>query len=770
MAELDFPGGRWSARWIWPHRSTDWDHETRRRTAAFRTSFDLHEVPPVVPARLAVVGRATWYVNGHEVGRGPVRVNPRRMRWDDADIAPFLRPGRNEIAVLATADVDATAWSMPLPDSVDLRTGALVFEVHLGDGRVVASDGTWFGTILPGWSATPSFSLLKRGDELVDLRSLPDGWLTGDLSTTWPLVREQRATVFGGSGRKVPPTYPVGPWAGRPTSRPVPTTIPLRETQPGEFVADRIVVGTVLVDVEGPAGAVVQLHGAERLHDGRPADEAYDSSVFVVLDGTRRVVESVDLFGVHGIRVSGTSSEVRVHAVSIVERLHPVTGDHTFHSSDPLLDRIVEVGRRTVSISSLDSYVDCPTREQRAWTGDSVVHQLVDLTTNDDWSLARWHPVLAASPRADGMIPMSVAGEIEHDDMSIVPDWALHWIHSVHNLYRYCGDRDEIRGLLAVVEGVLRWFDDRTDHTGLPVEMPGWVLVDWSAVHTDGANSTIAGLWGRALLEFAEMSDWLGDGGRAAWARARHGRLVEGFERFWDPSRRLYVDSVIGDQRLPMASQHAQASAIVGRLAPRERWSRLVEVVTDGEHLVHAAFARTDGPSDPGSETELGGAYLYTGHPEPWWDTERQIVRAQPFFRYVVHDALADAGRSELLPDMLLDWEDLLARCATSFGEVWYGGTRCHGWSSTPTRDVIQHVLGVVPAEPGFASVRIEPALGPLTWAEASCPTPRGRLSVRVDSEAVEVTTPVPATVVIEGVETVVQPGEHRIRGRGSDG
>ncbi|MGA1298452.1 MAG: hypothetical protein ACO31G_07250, partial [Ilumatobacteraceae bacterium] len=190
MAELDFPGGRWSARWIWPHRSTDWDHETRRRTAAFRTSFDLHEVPPVVPARLAVVGRATWYVNGHEVGRGPVRVNLRRMRWDDADIAPFLRPGRNEIAVLATADVDATAWSMPLPDSVDLRTGALVFEVHLGDGRVVASDGTWFGTILPGWSATPSFSLLKRGDELVDLRSLPDGWLTGDLSTTWPLVRE----------------------------------------------------------------------------------------------------------------------------------------------------------------------------------------------------------------------------------------------------------------------------------------------------------------------------------------------------------------------------------------------------------------------------------------------------------------------------------------------------------------------------------------------------------------------------------------------------
>ena len=767
MTRLDFPDGRWSGRWIWPHRSTNWESETPRRTAALRTSFDLERVPTVVPARVAVVGRVTWYVNGHEVGRGPVRVNPRRMRWDDADIAPFLRVGRNDIALLVTADVDATAWSMPLPNSVDLRTGAAVFEAHLAEGRVVVSDASWHGTILSGWSAMPSFSLLKRGDELVDLRSLPLDWITGDEAfESWPLVREQRATVFGGSGRKEPPTYPVGPWGGRPTSRPVPTPIALRETAPGEFVADRIVVGTLVVDVEGPAGTTVQFHGAERLDAGRPANEAYDSSLFVTLDGTRRTIESVDLFGVHGVRVIGDGASVR--GVSIVERLHPVVGDHTFRSSDSRLDEIVEVGRRTVSISSLDSYVDCPTREQRAWTGDSVVHQLVDLTTNDDWTLARWHPVLAASPRADGMIPMSVAGEIEHDDMSIVPDWALHWIHSVHNLYRYVGDRSEIASLLPVVEGVLRWFADRTDRTGLPVEMPGWVLIDWSAVHSDGANSTIAGLWGRALLEFAEMSDWLGDTGRAGWARDRHARLVEAFDRFWDPHRQMYVDSVVGDSQRPMVSQHGQSAAIVGRLAPRERWDRLVQVITDEKNLVHAAFARADGPSDPGTETELGGVYLYQGHPDPWWDTERQVVRAQPFFRYVVHDALAAAGRADLLSDLLLDWEDLLARCATSFGETWYGGTRCHGWSSTPTRDAIQHVLGVTPNEPGFGSVRIEPSLGRLAWVEASCPTPMGRLSVRVDRDRVEVSTPIRATVVIEGVETVVPPGVHNIAARGA--
>ena len=83
---LQFPAGRWRAAWIWPHRSTDWDGPTRRRTAAFVHTFSIDALPAHAPARLAAIGRATWYVNGHEVGRGPVRNNPQRMVWDDAEI------------------------------------------------------------------------------------------------------------------------------------------------------------------------------------------------------------------------------------------------------------------------------------------------------------------------------------------------------------------------------------------------------------------------------------------------------------------------------------------------------------------------------------------------------------------------------------------------------------------------------------------------------------------------------------------------------------
>ena len=32
------------------------------------------------------------------------------------------------------------------------------------------------------------------------------------------------------------------------------------------------------------------------------------------------------------------------------------------------------------------------------------------------------------------MLPMAVGGDIEHDDASFIPDWALHWVRALHNL------------------------------------------------------------------------------------------------------------------------------------------------------------------------------------------------------------------------------------------------------------------------------------------------------------------------------------------------
>ncbi|MBM4336883.1 MAG: alpha-L-rhamnosidase [Deltaproteobacteria bacterium] len=729
---MTFAPGRWRARWIWAEGQTE-----GRQTVALRRSLALRSVPASAPARLCAISRYALHVNGRELARGPVRANPRRQPYDVVDLAPHLREGENVIGVLAWRYGGANAWFLPPPAGSDLRFGAFVFEARVG-GEWLASDESWSARVLDGWGETPpGGGIGGRGTELVDLRSLPADWCApGGADPGWPRAVARRAMSWADTSTVHPPSYPGGPLAERPIAYP--------GGEPVEADGQRVVVGTLLLDAQIPAGETLTAHVSERVESGAvdPRDSAV--SVAFVGDGTRRVCESLDLYGGRGIEIDSPPGAV-VHSARIRERLYPVAGGAFFQCSDARLDALYAVGRRTVTICSLDSYVDCPTREQRAWTGDSVVHQMVDLTTNADWRLARWHPALTASPRPDGMLPMAVAGDLEQIDVTVIPDWALHWVHSVHNLYRYVGSHDEIARLLPVVEGVLRWFEPFLDEQGCAIDVFGWVLIDWSAVYTQGVCGALNGLLARALLEFAEMAAWAGDAGRARWALARHAALARGFERLWDGRRGRYVDSLDRGERLPMVSQHTQAAALVGGLVPDARVARVVAAMTDEASLVHAIFDKADGPAEPNSEIAIG-AYTRRGPvPPPWWDVERQVVRAQPFFRYVVHDALAAAGRADLIPAQLLDWDRwAMKRCSTSFTECWAGGTVSHGWSATPTRDLVQRVLGITPAEPGFAVASIAPELGPLEWARGSAPCPAGPISVDVRASSIAVESPVP--------------------------
>jgi alpha-L-rhamnosidase len=152
---------------------------------------------------------------------------------------------------------------------------------------------------------------------------------------------------------------------------------------------------------------------------------------------------------------------------------------------------------------------------------------------------------------------------------------------------------------------------------------------------------------------------------------------------------------------------------------------------------------------------------LVEGNPSPAWDVQAQVLEAQPFFRYVVHDALAEAGRADLVADACRDWKVFLDAGETTWPETWAGGTRCHGWSSTPTRDLVVHTLGISPAEPGFARARVAPRLGDLDWAHATVPLPLGPLTVHATRGRVEVDSPVGVELDDGRGVTTLSAGRH---------
>lgn len=804
----DFPEIRWQGHWIWTEEQpiasgspAGWDRKPRAPAhGLFRHRFRVDAVPDRVPARITADARYMLFVNGERVGYGPVRSQFRRLSYDMYDLAPYLRSGENTIAVLVKYFGRATSdWMPAVANARAGKTGVMVFEARLGDAWIV-SDADWKSVIGAGWfddAHDPDLPEVVAGVpvESFDARLVEADWMAPEFDDgAWGQSQRIAAVHFGARGRSQPPTDPYGPLfprtiapLGGARQRPVSMAVADHRVAPdlgsigpaarveaavarlGEpggigpiFVPEggqslvridmgRIVAGFVDFAVTAPAGMVFEFHYIEE-RAGKPGP-------FGAHGGNRYVARGHDdrhrVFDKKGFRyayilVHGAAGPVSVDEFSVEEHVYPTTGDACFACSDDELNRLYAAGRRTVELNSWDAFIDCPSREQRAWAGDAVVHQMVHLATNADWRLARRYIELSDSPRPDGILPMSLAGDVEAGEGFTIPDWSLHWLHGLWNLHRHEGDRAFIKAHLPSAERILRWYLPFLTRNGVLQDVVEWNLVDWSALYSEEQSAIVTALWARGLKEFAEMAEWLGEEASAGWARDLHDRCTIGFELFWDEGRGLYVDHARDGIAQRPVNQLAGALAIVSGLAPRERWPKIIAAMTDPSRLVVRSWM-FPGPDAPPEAAGAAFRRMILGGLVPDWDIENEIVLAEPFMSYVVHDAVALAGEAHRLPDMLRRWSAFLVDGYDTFGENWGTGTRVHGWASTPARDLAAHILGIAPAVPGFAMARIAPRLGPIVWAEGAVPCPQGMIRVTVRHGRLAIESPVPVQVDLPG-------------------
>ncbi|MEV0011202.1 family 78 glycoside hydrolase catalytic domain [Streptomyces sp. NPDC047973] len=777
----------------------------------FRKEFRIGSVPMTVPLRLTADSRFVVWVNGKEAGRGPVRAQPRRWRYETFDIAPFLEPGPNVVAVLVTYYGNATSWWFgAAPEDGINGDACLVLDCLPGGPDELVSDASWRVHRSTAWHSLGTFGVPC---EVLDARELPTGWTCpGFDDSRWSTATVLTARHWGGLGRSRPPVSPYGKLLPRPiavlggdTIRPAAVLdarlrqkpvwasehpgsrvvqhlespgdpvctegrLPLSAALDADRTLDAVIdfgamtAGFVELVVDAPAGTVFELGYREKAKSVGVVETTsdYAAGARYISPGGRSVYAALELAGLRYLYLTAYApgaAEVTIVDVAVRENVYPHTGPAYFSSDDEEIDRIYRAGIRTVQLNSFDAFTDCPTREQRAWTGDGVVHQMVHLATNEDWRLAEHYVELANSPRSDGLLPLSVAGDFEKFQGFTIPDWSLHWVHGVHNLYRYTGNRERLVPYLPTVERVLRWYEQHLDEHGTLSDLPEWNLVDWSSVFTTGRTSIVSALWARGLIEYAELCDWVGNSGSGAWARERHAGVAASFEDFWDARRGLYVDHFVDGERRPAASQAANAAAIVSGLAPRERWRAIAMAMTDRSTLVTRSWIGGDGGYDIQKEEDQR-----RGIQRIDWDVEREVVRAQPFFSYVVHDAMARAGLAERIVDLVRDWSVFLDGGYDTFGECWGWGTPVHGWSSTPTRDLVVHVLGIAPDLPGFERVRIAPRPGPLREIAGSAPTPYGQVEVDIRGEKATVSSPVPIRFVApDGGSRQLPAGNHHL-------
>jgi len=107
------------------------------------------------------------------------------------------------------------------------------------------------------------------------------------------------------------------------------------------------------------------------------------------------------------------------------------------------------------------------------------------------------------------------------------------------------------------------------------------------------------------------------------------------------------------------------------------------------------------------------------------------LIQATFYFRYFVQQAMDKTGMANLLLDTLQPWRDQLAIGLTTWAETPEPSrSDCHAWSAHLNIEFYRMLLGIHSAAPGFAQVRLPPALGHLSEASGSIPHPLGIISV----------------------------------------
>ena len=781
-----------SACWIWSDEGSHAAPEPGAATPShyqvrlFRRTF---EVADPNDARLQVDvsadSRYLFYCNGTFVGRGPAKGDVNHHFYDSFDLTPHLRPGRNVLAALVL-DMSRVAHRPALlgaPCSVMTCTGGFVLEGALetrsGAGRTeLRTDASWKVAVDRGHRFQNEGTTFEGYHGYFEHRvseKTPRGWTEAAFDdTAWPAahvlfkaeLRENRrdpASPYGLTPRMIPMLEEGEPEnfadafreGGADVSRAwrelldrgAPLTLAPGETVALVLDAGRLTTAFPQLVVTGGAGSRIRLTYAEALRlpwdtpgavlFGRRqslanlASHFADESTGWTFDRRGKVTGWCDLwdpcgepetfeplhwraFRFVGLQIAVGSAPLTLQAVRQRFTAYPYRVAATFSSSDPRLDRIWAVGLHTMRMCAHETFEDCPHYEQMQYAGDTMITSQLAMFTTGDTRLTRqalhhfdW------SRLSDGLTQSRYPSRL----VQVIPAWSLHWITCVKDYFLYSGDRATALELMPGMRAVLDWYRRHGDADGLPAKLPYWNITDWCPWWPrgvvpgadEGATTIISAQFIHALDEVATLARHLKLDTEQAALSAEAERLRRvAHARFWSEAEGLYFDRPGG----PEVSQYGNAWAIVAGLAgARER-----------------AILPRRFPHDP----QLAPGSFF------WWHTG--------------FSALERCGCYDDLPKYLGPWHESIGYGLSTFVEEnSYWRSLCHAWSAHPVLEFQQRILGVTPAEPGFARIRVAPRRCGLTHAAGSVCTPHGLVCVawRVDAAGFHLTVTKPEGIVV---------------------
>ena len=741
MGEVAADGVRWVAQMVTP--AVDLVAPLFRREVTMDAG---HGEPVRAILHVTSLGVHEAFVDGVPVG--PDVLSPGwsayewRLRFVTHDVTALVRDGSVLTVSLGNGWWRGRLGFMGGRALYGDRLGLLAqLELTFADGheQTVGTD--------PSWTAGPSETL---ADDLYDGQVVDAGRLPVDLTWQLPVVGLPFDT-----GALQP--Y-LGPRVVRHESlRPVAVW-----TSPsGRTLVDfgQNLVGWLRFTVQGPRGQEVRLRHAEVLEAGelgvRPLRDAQATDRLVLSGGVDRFEPTKTFHGFRYAEVTGWPGELGVDDVEAVVVHSDLRRTGTFACSNVLLDRFHQNVVWGTRGNVLDLPTDCPQRNERlGWTGDLAVFAPTAAYLFDvEGFLADWLVDLSLEQEhADGLVPHVVPDVLKrmpHPAQYPPPETSAVWSDAAvwvpWALYEAYGDPVVLERQLPSMLSHLRRVEGLLSPTGLwdtGFQFGDWLDPDappdapWQA-KADPAVVATACVHRSARL-VARAAGVLGRGEKQAWATALADRVRAAFTGH-------YV-AADGTVRSDCVTAYALAICFDLLDPPQEQraGNRLAELVADRGHRIATGFAGTPFVTD---------ALTRTGHLD---DAYALLLQTEcPSWLYPVTMGATTVWER---------WDSMLPDGTVNPGEM----TSFNHYALGAVADWMHRtVLGLAPAEPGYAAVRFAPRPGGgLTWCEGALETRHGRVGLRweLTKEGLVVTTDVPAGVravlsLSDGTEVDVPAG-----------
>lgn len=759
-----------------------------------RKAFSLPAKPTSAIIKACADSRYKLFVNGHYVGKGPVRGGEGYCYFDTHDVTELLNKGDNVIAVLAHHIGERT-------HSSTLGKPGLICKVEIevdGETQLLGTDETWKVRRATEWS--PSGARLSQDlgfQEIYEAENAPDGWTE---------IKFAEKGWEDATGVGVPPAMPWGDLRAREIA-------PLREEKvlPRAIVAqgntaelNRETPATSMPDIMAAtelaplksgsvteAGALLYEEGVTHIKTPRG-----DKGVAVILDFGREVFGNIELaiaptgtgcidigysevltdgrvkpnledakytdrivlkkgrldwqsfepraFRFMQIEFRRCSRPIVLEHVRVNQATYPVDRAGDFECDDRVINDIWRAGVYTTQLCMEDTFIDSPRRERAQWWGDArVLSRAAYYAFDDTKLLAQGLRMIASSQDRDG----SILGLYPASEEMLVPDYALLWVFSILDYFAFSDDPDLVRDLYPTVQKLLKWFAKSENDCGLLENVPGGLLIDRADLQRKGEVTSLNCLYYQALRVASALASISGKPEEAQDYVDAANRVKAAINKYvYVPKRGLYAECRIDGVLVEKFSRQTNTLAALFDVA--------------GQYQKLGIFR------------QIGNG----GLPE----------LATPYFASFYLEALYSADHHEQALDyMRRKWGAMVRDGATTLWEDFSSeGSVCHGSAVAPARDLIAEFVGIKPV-PGTHRFSVTPHPGDLKWARGSVNTKSGRLTVdwrilrnRLDI-AVEVPDglkvdvyppgPVDSTITVDGKDwpsrfVTLSAGKHIIR------